>query len=226
MAAAVSLLELRTRARQLSDTEGNPNVTDAELTALANRHASDLWDRLVDAGPADYAASTTQITTDVDVIPYPLPEDFRNLVEVYVREGTTGQVRRLRPMPEGTRARYRAPQDEYTVDIEYIPTCTVLESDGDTLDGVSGWDELIVNLMARDVQIKRDGPTADVLNNIARLDARVTQRARKRDRGPKFIVDADDAYAENPDYITTARLACYRLRAGNLELYEHLSYAP
>jgi len=224
----VSLLQLRTWARQLSDTEGNPNVVDSELNALANRHASELWDRLVDAGPPDFASSTTQVTTVSGTIPYALPADFRNLVEVYVREGTAGKVQRIPPMPEGSRANYRAPQAVYTLDVEYIPTVTPLAADGDTLDAVSGWAELIANLMARDVQIKRDGPTQDVSNNIARLEARIAQRSRKRDRGPRFITDMDQVYAEpfHPYFTNLTNLSCYRLRAGNLEIYEHFLHAP
>lgn len=226
MADNVSLLQLRTWARQLSDTENDTNISTVELNALANRHASELWDRLVDAGPADYSAATTQITTTVDLIPYPLPADFRNLVEVYVREDASGKVRRIPAMPEGARANYRAPQAVYTLDVEYTPVCNVLEDDGDTLDGVSGWAELIANMMARDVMVKRESDPSVVMNNIARLEARISQRVRKRDRGPRFITDLDQVYAIPLLPTTTTNLACYRLRAGNLELYDTSTTLP
>jgi hypothetical protein len=232
MAANVSLLDLRTWARQLSATQNNPNITDAELTALANRHASELWDRLVDAGPPDYFASTTQVTTTADLIPYALPADFRNLVEVYVRENSSGKMRRLMPMPQGSRANYKAPSAVYTLDVEYIPTADVLTADGDTLDGVSGWGELIANMMARDVMIKRESDPSIVMNNIARLEARITARSRKRDRSPKRTVDLDEiqgVWTTSPwraGMVSTSALACYRLRAGNLELYEPSEALP
>lgn len=226
MPANVSLLELRTWARQLSDTENDPNISDAELSSLANRHSSELWDRLVDAGPPDYAASTAPVITADGIIPYALPADFRNLVEVYVREDSAGKVRRLMPMPEGTRANYKAPTAVYTLDVEYIPTAPVLEDDGDTIDGVSGWAELVANLMARDVMVKRESDPSVVMNNVARLEARITARSRKRDRSPKRTVDLDEVECPRSPWpytwnvVTSSRLACYRLRAGNLELYE------
>ncbi len=232
MSANVSLLELRTWARQLSDTENDTNISDTELTSLANRHATELHDRLVDAGPPDYFASTTQITTSAGIIPYALPEDFRNLVEVYIREDSAGKMRRLLPMPQGSRANYKAPTSAYTVDVEYIPTAAVLTSDGDTLDGVSGWAELVANMMARDVMIKRESDPSVVMNNIARLEARVTARSRKRDRSPKRTVDLDEiqgSWVTSPfrwGTVAVTALACYRLRAGNLELYETSEALP
>jgi len=229
MADEVKLGALKTAARQLSDTENDSNISEAELTSLANRHASDLHDRIADAGPADHIASTTQITTSSGIIPYALPANFRNLNEVYVRENSSGQVRRLLPMPEGTRANYKAPTAAYTLDVEYTPTFTPFEDDDSTIDGVSGWAELIANLMARDIMVKRESDPSVVLNNIARLEARIAQHSRGRDRSPKRITDLDEvnAWTANyPDWTVAVGLSCYRLRASNIELYESLSGIP
>lgn len=222
MALEVSLLELRTWSRELSDTENDPNITDPELTSLANRHVPELWDRLVDAGPADYYAATTQITTTAGIAEYPLEVDFRNLVSVFVQE-TPDEVRQLPPMPTMARSRFKAPTGVWTLNVEYIPVPPKLEDDGDTIDTVSGFGELVANLMARDVMIKRKDDPSIVMNNIARLEARITARARSRDKGGgKFVTDLDDA-RQSPypfGFISQSALACYRLRGDNLELYE------
>lgn len=227
MSREVSLLELRTWARQLSDTENDPNVTDDELTALANRHVCEVYDRLVDAGPADYYASTAQITTENGTAVYPLEVDFRNLVAVYVRE-SSDERRQLLPMGAMARGAYKAPTGEWTLDIEYIPVPTPLEDDGDTFDGVSGFEELIANLMARDVMAKRESDPSVVMANIARMEARIVSRGRSRDKGqPKRVTDLDDMVSPFPwGWTGSSRLACYRLRAGNLELYEGMWGAP
>lgn len=230
MAREVTLLELRTWARELSDTENDPNVTNSELTALANRHRMEVYDRLVDAGPADYFADTGTITTVAGQSSYPLDPDFadfRNLVGIYVRESSI-ERRSLPPMPHGARGNYRPPTGVWTLDVEYIPVPELLVADGDVVDGVSGWEELIANLMARDVMIKRESEPSAVMSNIMRLEARITARARSRDKGaPKRITDLDDA-ASAPfwGWTGSSRLACYRLRAGNIELYEMLWGAP
>jgi len=223
-----SLLQLRTWARELSDVENDPNITDDELNALANRHLTEVYDRLVDAGPADYYAATTSFETEDGTVEYPLEVDFRNLVGVFVRE-TTSSRRALMPMPNGARGNYKEPTGEWTIDVEYIPVPDALEADGDTFDGVSGFEELIVNLMARDVIKKREGDPSVVLADIARLESRIVSRARSRDKGqPKRVTDLDEIFdrpypfgwAWGYGIGSASKLACYRLRAGNLELYE------
>lgn len=228
MPREVSLGDLKARARQLSDTENDPNITDAELTVLANQHRMAVYDRLVDAGPADYYAATTTITTMDGIAEYPLEVNFRNLTGVYVRE--TGEVRRpLLPMPNGARANYKTPTGEWTIEVEYIPVPTDMDDDGDTVDGVSGFEELIVNLMARDIMVKREADPSIVLASIATMEARITSRARSRDKGqPKRVTDLDElwdrpypfGYAWGYGLGSSSKLSCYRLRGDNLELWE------
>lgn len=224
----VSLLDLRTWARELSDTENDRNVTDTELDALANRHLTEVYDRLVDAGPPDYYASSAQITTSSGIAEYSLEATFRNLIGVYVRE-SADERRQLWPMPNGGRGNHKAPTGAYTVDVEFIPVPGALEDDADTFDGISGWEELVVNLIAKDVMTKREADPSIVLANIGRLEARINSRARSRDKGaPKRITDLDDAsVAPFPfGYSSNSRLSCYRLRAGYIELYEPLWGLP
>jgi hypothetical protein len=224
-----TLLQLRTWARQLSDTEGDVNITDAELTALANRHLCEVWDRLVDAAPPDfYAATTAPFTTSAGVINYGLPVGFRNLLEVNVHE-STDERRPLYPMPEGARGRFKAPSGEWTVSFDYVPAPLTLEDDGDTFDGISGFEEIIANLIARDVMAKRESDPSVVMANIARLEQRINSRSKGRDRGkPRRIVDLDDAQHDPYPWTRTSgsRLSCYRLRGDNLELYESLWELP
>ncbi len=178
----------------------------------------------MDAGPADYYAASTQITTSAGVVEYPLLDDFRNLLAVYVRE-TTDERRPVRPMPNGARGNFKAPSGVWTLDIEYIPVPPVLEDDGDTFDGVSGFEELIANLMARDVMIKRESDPSIVMSNIARMEGRIVARSRGRDKGnPKRTTDLDEVFASPFPWGSagSSRISCYRLRADNLELFEGL----
>lgn len=222
MSRNVSLLELKTWARQLSDTENDPNITEPELNALANRHVCEVFDRLVDAGPADYYAASTQVVTASGTIAYPLDDSFRNLVAVYVRE-STDERRQILPMPNTARGRFKAPTGIWTLDVEFIPVPTPLVDNGDTFDGVSGWDELIVNLMARDIMAKRESDPSVVMNNIARLESRMASRSRGRDKsGGKSVTDMDNLRPSYFGWTRSSRIACYRLRADNLELYEPL----
>ncbi len=227
MARTSTLLQLRTWARELSDTENDPNVTDSELTALANRHLTEVYDRLVDAGPPDYFAADTTVSVTAGVGVYPLGVSFRNLTDVFVHE-STDERRSIAPMPTAARNRYKAPSQDGTVTIEFIPAAPVLVADSDTFDGISGWEELIANLMARDVIAKRESDPSVILNTIARLEGRISSRARSRDKGhPKRIVDTDDAnYGPWWGWTRNSRIACYRLRGNNIEFFEPLWNLP
>jgi hypothetical protein len=227
MARTSTLLQLRTWARELAGIVGDPNVGDSVLTALANRHVPEVYDALVDAGPPEYYASTTTVTTIAGTTLYALPADFRTLLDVYAQE-SSGVVRSVDAMRNGTRSSYRAPTGVWVLEMEYVPAATLLVADGDTFDGVSGWEELIANLMARDVMIGREADPSAVINSIANLQARIGSRARNRDRGhPKYTTDLDDVRARSSwASVTNNRIACYRLRAGNLELYESHGGAP
>lgn len=223
MARAVTLTNLMAWARQLSDTENDDTVTAAELTALANRHYPEVYDLLLEAGPPEFFASSTTVSVTASTIAYALQADFRALLGVYVHE-SSDERRPLMPMPEGARGQYKAPSQSVTVTLEYIPAATTLSSGSDTVDGVSGWEELIVCRMARDVMVKLEKDPSIVMATAASLEQRIKNRSKNRDRGqPRRITDTDEATA-GPIWGWTggSKLGAYRLRAGNIEFYEPL----
>lgn len=227
MARSATLSTLQARARRLADVEGDPNITDAELTDLANRHLTEVYDLLVDAGPPEYFASSTTLTTASGTTAYNLPSDFRSLLAVYDQETST-RLRAIPAMPEGARARFQPPTAVRSIYVEYVPAPPTLTGN-QTFDGVSGWEELISNLMARDIMVKREDDPSVVINTIDRLMARVSSTSRNRDRGaPKRVLDADDRACDGTPWGwgSGSRIAAYRLRAGTLELFEGLWGLP
>lgn len=220
MARNVTLLQLRTRARELSDTEGDTFISDSELTALANRYLTEEYDLLVSAGPAERFASTAQYTNTIGNASIALPADFRSLVDVFVV--SSGLHLPLPPMPTGARGNYQAPTTANVVELEYIPAPPTLAIDGDTYDGVSGWDELIVLRMAQKVCQKRDdlARAGELRVDIADMRARITREARSFDKGhPKRVTDLDES-AFMARVALDKKLAVYRLRGSSIEVYE------
>jgi hypothetical protein len=223
VARAVTLTNLRTWVRQLSDTENDDTVTDAELTALANRHYPEVYDLLIEAGPPEFYASSTTVSVTAGTIAYALAADFRALLGVYVHE-SSDERRPLMPMPEGARVQFKAPSQSVTVTLEYIPAASTLSSGSDTVDGVSGWEELIVCRMARDVMTKLEKDPSIVMATAASYEQRIKNRSKNRDRGqPRRITDLDEAFVTAPwGWTGASKLGGYRLRAGNIEFYEPL----
>lgn len=227
MARATSLTDLRAWIRQLTDTENDDNVSDDELTALVNRHLAEVYDLLVDAGPPDYFAATTTVAVTSGISAYDIQADFRSLVAVFVHESSE-ERRLLLPMGEMTRGRYKAPTQDGTLTVEYIPAAPVLSDDADEFDGVSGWEELIVARASVDIMTKRETDPSVAIAKAQMMESRIRLRARNRDKGsPKRIVDLDEVtYAPPYGWQGGSRLACFRLRAGSIEVYEPLTVCP
>ncbi len=224
MSRLVSLLEFRTAAREATDTVGDVFITDAWLTDRANQHLTDVWDRIVDAGPPDRYAATSTFTEVAGTPSVPLPATLRNFVDAYIVE--SGYRNRLSSMRGGTRGGYQAPTRGYTVEVEYIPAPDVLVADGDSFDGISGWEEMVVLLMARDICKRRDVDPSAFLADIEAMKMRIESRARSYDKGsPKYVTDTDDSrtgYSRGYGFPwqITRQISTYRLRGANLELYE------
>ncbi|HMY78469.1 MAG TPA: hypothetical protein PLT98_06945 [Thauera aminoaromatica] len=201
----------------MADMVSSSFVGTTEWDDLCNRHLTEVYDLLVASGPSDYYASDYALTTQSGVIPYALPSDFRSLVNVYVTDG--GRYLPLLPMRDMQRAGYEAPSGAYSVTLEYVPAPPTFTADGDTFDGVSGWEELISAMMARDALVKEESDPSAVMAIIDRLTARIRSASSYRSRGPKMCTNVLDASTDYPAWSNGAPLHSYRLRGGNIELF-------
>ncbi len=197
---------------------GSTRVTDAQILTLVNTHWAELYDRLVAAGPSDYYATTSTVTTIAGTTAYALPADFRSLIGVFVNDTSTRR-REVRPVVEGLRAGFDAPQGVVSLTLEYVPAPVALAVGADTIDGVSGWDELVVQLCARALLRREKRDVRDFDRTIEECRARVAANAPKRSQdGPRYIrdVDAPESWALGGQEDT---ISAYRLSAGYLHLY-------
>lgn len=217
MARPVSRGEIKQRALALADAVNDANVTDAWLNQLFNMHAPAVYEFCVEAGDRDMhvATMTPSITTSYGVNPYQLPQNFHAVTGAFVV--VAGRRRPLTSVNGREKGRYRWPSQPYTVEVEYVPSCPVFSSDDQTVDGIMGWEELIVAKLARDVLIKRGADRTVVLDIIAGVEERIRKHAGKRDRGPRYVVDVEDA-GWGPH--TSTSLTGYRIVGSNIELFE------
>jgi hypothetical protein len=219
----VTLLQLRTRAKELADMVGSSFLSDDEWNDLANRYVTEVYDLLVQAGPPDYYSDDATITTVPGQLAYDLPDDFRSLENVRVLEPNLRE-RPINAMQDRERGFYTPVRSTWTVKLEYIAAPPLLEADDATFDGVSGWDELIVLHMAQTALDKEETPH-DLARKIEKMEARIRTN-RPRDRGaPRFITDLGADERATFWWTQTSPVQRYRLRAGKLEIYEPL-YGP
>lgn len=218
---SVSRGQVKLRAQQLANVLNDPNVTDAELNELFDMHVAAFWDLLMSAGTqADFAFSKVPLTTVGGQIEYPLSTfapDMLSLVNVFAIEAA--DIRRpIFAFTDKQRGMYRAPGQAWSMEIEYIPQCPTLTDDSQTIDSIDRWDAYVSALMARDILKKRKADSGIVGDIIAMSEARIKTYGTKRIRGgPKYLEDVE---ATGMFFPPTVRINGWRLRGGNLELYE------
>src|SRR5688572_22382213 len=109
--------DIRTRSRMLANLRSTSFPTDAEANDLINVHYCEVYDLLVAAGPPEYYASRTTVTTASGTIAYALPSDFRSLLTLYSNE-STDERRPILGIDAMERASYKAPSGAYDLTLE------------------------------------------------------------------------------------------------------------
>lgn len=219
----ITLLELRTRARQIADKENSNHVTDEELTSYVNMAIAELHDLLIGAYSSDYFIDTEIFSTVANETTYALPSDFYKLrgVDAAIR---TGEYASLRPfnfnernrndsfaswgLMTGPSIRYRllgnnivfspAPDSVYSIRLWYVPQATVLVSDSDTLTDLNQYSEYVVYDAAIRILTKEESDIGPLMVKKQEIVQRIKEMAQNRDAGQPEAIS--DIYAENNDY--------------------------
>jgi hypothetical protein len=214
MARTATRLELQNRAYARGDFASQTDrFPVTEVQGYINESVADFHDFLIGAWGADYFETDYSLTTSAGTTLYPLPADFYQLLRVEVNSGTSRTE--CLPAQRGERAWLRdtqtrhsqyptryavrgsqlellpSPASAYSVTLEYVPCSARLTNDASTIDGVNGWDEWVVDDVARKMALK-DGDNAFVdrmLQDMGRIEARIRAMAPKRDRGERRVID-------------------------------------
>lgn len=218
MALTQTLLQLRTRLRELTDTENDTHLSDAELTSYINSAITYAYDLLVAGSPSDYFMKTTTFPTVVGSDSYTLPTDFYKLRALYVLE-QPGLYRPLMPCQEEELVELWAPTAVATLRMDYIPCATPLALDGDTFDGINGWEELVLQQAAIDVKNKREEDSVQHFRKRQDLEKRITRMTYRDAGAPERVVDRNRKRRDQFAWATQLP-SKYRLQAGNIRVYE------
>lgn len=204
-------------------------ATDAQINILINTHLAEFYGKLVESGPPDYFSTDYALTTTPGTIAYALPSDFRSLISLCIKDDT--RRRPVYSLRAGTLAQYDAPQSAVQLELRYVPAAPKLTTDADavtgSVDGVSGWDELIVQLCARALmrRERRDTSAFDIA--VAEKRAEILSQARDRSLGgPKYIQDIDEEFTTRSRWTSDYSIDAWSLRAGYLDIYQGSSVYP
>lgn len=218
MAYTVTRSEIRTRSQMRAGMENSDFVTTAEWNYIIQSNYRALWDLFAEVAPPDYVRSTQSITTTAGTTDYALASDFYKLIGVYIVEGT-----RRHPLPKLTDVdlgAYDAPSGAYSVEVRYFPTCPILTADsgaGGVLDifGV-GWEELLVQMNARDALDKEESDVTSIVQRIGELKSDVRSAAGRDIGGPEYITDV---YEVMYPQFYGSKLGAFKQWGGYVSLY-------
>lgn len=212
---AVTLLSIRTQARQRADQVNSTFISDAELNSYINNSYAELYDLLVSRFEGYYVKAPVTFTIASGASTYALPSDFYKLKgvdrllsgnEYYTVQPFNFQERNRRSRTINRTilgssdiayrilgdTLYIVPDDMApgTYRIWYIPVYTALTTDGSTLDGINGWEEYVVLDAAIKMMIKEETDVTAMLMLKQQLTGRIEAMARNRDEGrPERISD-------------------------------------
>jgi hypothetical protein len=233
MARALSLAAMVTRAQQFADLPITPIspptttdiVTSAEWVDMTNAAITEVFDALVAAAPPDYYSADQPITVTAGTTSYALPATFRTLVAVYQIDSTTGRRVEIRALRREELEQVSAPTIGVSLSMEYVPAPPFLSDPADTFDGVSGWEECVSLVAARNAMDKQQQDSSAIQRRVMELRDRMTPAHAKRAVVPQYINRAPTrrgAWGNAFSAASSNPLVGYRLRGSSLEVYQPL----
>lgn len=211
MARSFTLAQLRAAVQRRGSYENSADITPTLLNDFINEAVAECYDLLVEKW-ADYYTVSTTLATVIGVEAISLPADFyklRKLEVLYNAASSPQQWCRLWPHElevsheyltlYGKAYRYRLqagniilvplPVAVESLRMYYIPAVALLAADGDTFDGINGYEELVVQLALLRCKRREELPTDDIEREVARLGQRVRSAADGRDATEAFSLD-------------------------------------
>jgi hypothetical protein len=204
---------MRDQARALADMTNTNFVTNAEANVLLNQAIAELWSMLTTADPQRYMLTTTinlvagtrEYTLPNDFMAligvdwvngndrYPLEPFALNDRAAGAYAGVTSldpwtpamryDVRYSGITGAGVRLVFDRDPPVGSVQVLYVQAPQLLVADGDTFDGIAGWEDYAVLDVAIKMLAKEESDPGVYVAQQARLEQRIKALAGKRDIG-------------------------------------------
>lgn len=218
----VTRSEIRTRIRQAADIEGDQHMTDTEINTLINTHYPKFWDLLVECAPPLYFSKTVSFVTVANQQNYAINTvcpagDFYKLDNIYAVESDSRKRTVKMVQPVNIEHYKPVAGGGLTVQLNYTPCCPVLTSDADTIDGVNGWEEILVQQVAAAAKIKREEDPSINLQLAQQLEARIRKMSNRDSNEPQTVIRR--RYNRYNGYYYDNQVDGYLVRGDNIELY-------
>lgn len=192
----VTVAELFRRASKRADMTNSNFYSQQDKFDLLNECYPALYDILVKAYENYYVGPDYEFSIGANTFTYDLPEDFYKIVGVDYKVGQDQWIT-LRNFNESSRNSTLTAQNlpTGTIRLRYIPAPAVFSSLTDEIDGVSGWDALLVTEMAIAMLTSEESSTSTLERLKASQMRRIVESSQNRDTGMPATVS--DSYAIN-----------------------------
>jgi hypothetical protein len=210
MARTFTVTELEARIRRRSDTENDPFFVSAEIIDLIDSAYCKLYD-LVVSRFQNYYLSSSSITSVSGEADYSLPADFYksvglDLVEPggvpYTLAPFNFNERNIVPAQSAFSPTFRyllkqsvvtlipTPDAVRTFTLWYVPAPAKLTTGAQTVDGIAGWEEYVLNDACVAIRKKQDLDASGFEGERMLAEKRILEMAQERDAGfPKKVTD-------------------------------------
>lgn len=206
MPRTVTLAEMRTSVRLRGSYENSVDITDAVLTEYLNDGLAETWDLFVQKNDDRYAVTSANITYAALAASVPLPSNFYKMRKVEILDGVVWRqlheieldLAHRKLTVSGKRYRYReigstlvlypTPAVAETIRVTCFPFFVKLVADGDTFDGVSGFEELPIKIALKHCYVRQDLDARSIDVDIDRLKARISSGLDARNAKPFQIL--------------------------------------
>lgn len=183
MARNVTVGDVIERARVKADMRHTSFISAAEALDMVNECYTELYDLLVQTFQ-NYFSTTGTLTLVPGTVSYALPADFYKMI-VAERDVGGGAYSTIFPYNEleknSTISTSAASIPSATVRLRYIPAPAIFTSTGTNIDGVAGWDTLLVYDLAIMMAQAEESDTTAMERRRAAVAARIQSVAQNRD---------------------------------------------
>lgn len=221
-----TVTELTARLERLLDIENDTHISPQMKLDSLNVGLAKFYDFLINADYSDHLVKSATFTTTsaqsyalATVVP---DGDFYKLRGLYVQVDSN-QWRPLSSVPEWYMQSSRPPESGATIRLDYIPCAPILASGSDTVDGINGWEELILVYAGLDIRSKRQEDPGYLAQKQRELEDRIIKMAQRDTWYPDKMIwrkRRRDPYGT----LCNRQVDGYRLRGGNIELYKKEAY--
>lgn len=208
MGRTITLAELRQAILVRGGWEGSRDLTADVLNEFVNQAVVKVWRLLVRKG-GDYCTQRATLTTTPgqQSVTVGWPTAFQKLRKLELLEG--GEYTRLRPttldashrFAQATGRAYRywiegsalylapTPTVADTLRLFYIPYAERMVNDGDTFDGINGYEELVILLGKLQCEARQEMDTSETRADITEALTDIRADAEDRDNAEPFYLN-------------------------------------